>query len=481
MPSVGFDIEAFAGEHARQLEVLRALRRESRVLLMMARQTGKSWSLFGGHVDRALSRPSTTNLFFGLTGPSVRNTFWEPVWKPLCHKLSLPVENYDTTMTARWGNGSRTLFSGTDDVRHVQNVLGGRLDGSMVTVDECQSQPSAVFRALLRTILPPMLTPASTLVLAGTIPEAPGGPWWDEAQKDSYWQRSWGRLDNVHTPEAASTLVAHLAANGLTELDPQIQRDWFGNRNAFDPNARAYRYRVEVNSYRPERPAWVDAIKLKSGEAFGSDPWIGIDTFSVALDPGGSDPCGLTILGWGKAGKVQHLFDWVSAYNAQLSLDDMVDVARAARDALSSRARGPWQWRYDTNSQMEINAFANSHAIPSIKAASKQDMAGQIRRTNNLMQNGTLSVIEGSNLHQDFIIARLLDPNVPSKGWTSDYHPTASECCRYALAGFWEREQPVVVKPPTDPFEAEAARRRQLENVPKYLQRRAHAANPWTR
>lgn len=469
-PGASFDIERFAGPHLRQLEVLRALRTKPRALLMMARQTGKSWSFAGAHADRAIMRPGTVNLFFGLTGPSVRNTFWEPVWKPMCARWRLDVDNMDTTMTARWGNGSRTLFAGTDDIRHMQNVLGGRLDGSLVVVDEGQSQPAGVLKALLMTILPPMLTPTSTLALGGTIPEAPGGPWWAESQKTSYWQRSWGRLDNVHTPEAAAQLAAHMLANNLDINDPQIQRDWFGNRNAFDPNARAYFYREEINGYVPIRPAWVDRLQLKSGKAFGADPWPGIDTFSAAIDPGGSDPCGVTILGWGrKSPRVQHLFDWVSDYNARLSLDDMVDVVRDARDAIGGR---DWQYRFDTNSQNEINAFVHSHGIPSIKAATKQDFAGQVRRTNNMLKNGSLAVIEGSNLEQDFVTAQLADANTPSKGWTSSYHPTASECARYALAGYWEAMPAPVVLLPSDPFESEAARKRALDNVPAYLKRR---------
>ena len=469
----GFDVEKFAAGHTRQLEVLQAVRKEPRLLLMMARQTGKSWTIFGGHADRAM-RSRTTNLAFGLTGPSVRNTFWEPVWKPLCSRWKLPVDNIDTTMTARWQNGSRTLFAGTDDVRHVQNVLGGRLDGSLVTIDECQSQPRAVLVTMLTSILPPMLTPASTLLLAGTIPEAPGGPWWVESQKASWWQRSWGRLDNVHTPEARAALDAHLEANGLAESDPQIQRDWFGNREAFDPLARAYHYREERNSYTPVRPAWVDRITLKSGNAWGADAPPGVDTFSAAIDPGASDPCGVVILGWSSktGGPVWHLFDWVSDYNARLSLDDMVDVLRQARDALGGRN---WQYRYDTNSQNEINAFQHSHGIPSIKAATRADFGGQVRRLNNMLGNASFRVIKDSNLAQDFVTARLDKAKLANNqwDWTSEYHPTASECARYALAGFWDAV-PVSKPPvPVDPFEAEMARARALANVPAYLQKRA--------
>ena len=149
----------------------------------------------------------------------------------------------------------------------------------------------------------------------------------------------------------------------------------------------------------------------------------------------------------------------------------MVDVVRHVRDALGpGRA---WQYRYDTNSQQEINAFAHSHGIGSIKAAAKADFPGQLRRTNNLLSNGTLAVIEGSNLATDFVSARLTDPNQPSKGWSNDYHPTASECARYALAGYWEEQKPAVVPPkPVDPFEAEVRARAAAALVPDYLRRR---------
>jgi len=476
--AAGLDLDRFANGHAPQLEVLQALRRERRVLLMMARQTGKSWSLAGGHIDRALWRPGSTNLAFGLTGPAVRNVWWEPVWKPACRRWGgvegRDYQHVETTLTTRWGNGSRTLCTGTDDVRHIQNVLGGRLDGSLVTVDEMQSQGGDVVRTLLGSILPPMLTGRSTLVLAGTLPEVPGGPWWDEAQKPSWWQRSWGRLSNVHTPEASQTLEQHLADNALTVDDPQIQRDWFGNRNAFDPNARAYFYRPEVNGYTPPRPAWLDRIALHGGTAFAADPWPGVTQFSAAIDPGAGDPMGVTILGWGPGTKVQHLFDWVSRRDARLALDVVVSILAAARDHLGGHPARAWQYRYDTNSQNEIQAFSASHGIPSIKAATKVDMPGQIRRMNNELSRGQLQVIVGSNLEQDMLAARL-DQSKLGNGqwhWKSQYHPTASECARYALAGYWDTPAPVAPsKPLADPFAEEQRLRKLAEPMAPWQKR----------
>jgi hypothetical protein len=260
----------------------------------------------------------------------------------------------------------------------------------------------------------------------------------------------------VHTPEASNTLEQHLADNSLTLEDPQIQRDWFGNRSAFDPNARAYFYRPEVNGYSPPRPAWLDSIPLHGGTAFAATPWPGITQFSAAIDPGAGDPMGVTILGWGVGTKVQHVFDWVSKRDARLPLDAVVAILAAARDHIGGDPRRAWQYRYDTNSQNEIQAFSASHGIPSIKAATKVDMPGQVRRMNNEFSRGQLQVIVGSNFAQDCLSARL-DQTKLGNGqwqWKSEYHPTASECARYALAGYWEVQPPAPkAQPVADPFE----------------------------
>lgn len=494
-----FSIEAYAGQHRRQLEVMQAMRECARLLLMMARQVGKSWIICGGLIDRSLTRPDTTSLFFGLNGVAVRKNFWEPVWKKILTRFEIPHTNNETQMATRFPNGSQVLLTGTDDLTHVQNVLGMRLDGSMVAVDECQSQKPGVLKALLTDILPPTLTPTSTLVLSGTIPKAPGGVWWKEAQKPSWKQFSWGRVrligddsmplerrivaENPHTPEAPAVLIQHLADNNLTIDDPTIQKDWFANRDAFDPNERGYFYREKINGYHPVVPAWLADLKAHMlawaqkhelqrfpPNVMAAEPWPGIDTFSVAIDPGKFDPAGIQCWGWGKrTNKIQQVFDWTSEWNARLTWADIMEVGRFVQMHFKAT-----HWFYDTNSENELNTFGREYGVPVIAAARKLDKKGQIRKTNDSLKDGTIQVMIGSSLEADYLSA-ILDKDKLSNDqwdWTDEHHPTASECGRYLLAPWWDNYQPPKKDlPKPDPFEAEQRRIAAAAKLPKYKQK----------
>lgn len=490
-----FSIEAYAGEHRRQLEVLQEMRVARRLLLMMARQVGKSWIICGGLIDRSLSGSDILSLFFGLNGVAVRKNFWEPVWKRILIRFEIPHVNNEAQMSTRFANGSQVLLTGTDDLRHVQNVLGMRLDRSMIAIDEAQSQPPGVLTAMLTDILPPTLTETSTLVLAGTIPKAPGGVWWKEAQKPSWKQFSWGRVrligddtmplerrlvaENPHTPEAPQVLIQHMKDNNLTLEDPTIQKDWFANREAFDPNERGYFYREKVNGYHPVVPAWLAGLKAHLVEwgkkreinfppnVFAAEPWTGIDTFSVAIDPGANDPAGIQCWGWGKrCPKIQQLFDWTSEWNARLTWADLMEIGRFLQRAYPTHL-----WFYDTNSENELNTFDREYGVPAIRAARKLDKKGQIRKTNDSLKDGTIQVIIGSSLETDYLSA-ILDKDKLSNDqwdWTNDYHPTASECGRYLMAPWWDNYQPPKKdQPKPDPFEAEQRRIAAMAKLPKF-------------
>lgn len=497
--AASFSIEAYAGKHRRQLEVLQAMRVEARILLMMARQAGKSWIICGGLIDRSMARPETTSLFFGLNGVAVRKNFWEPVWKRILTRFQIDCVHNEQHMSTRFPNGSQVLLTGTDDLRHVQNVLGMRLAGSMIAIDESQSQPPGVLTAMLVDILPPTLTPTSTLVLSGTIPKAPGGVWWKEAQKTSWKQWSWGRVrligddtmplesrivaENPHTPEAPAVLVKHMADNKLTLADPGIQKDWFANRDAFDPAERGYFYRVDVNGYVPTEPAWLAGLKAHMTTwaeehelnlpptVMAAEPWPGIDTFSVAIDPGKFDPAGIQCWGWGRrTNKIQHVFDWTSEWNARLTWADIMEIGKFVQRHFATHL-----WCYDTNSENELNTFTREYGVPAIKAARKMDKAGQIRKTNDSLKDGTIQVMIGSSLETDYLSA-ILDKAKLSNDqwdWTNDYHPTASECGRYLLGPWWDNYQPPKKdQPKLDPFEAEQKRMIAQASLPKYKQKR---------
>lgn len=494
-----------ADGHLRQQEFTEACQRLRRVLIMCARQVGKSWGIGQAMVRRSLNVPGSQSVFFGLNGVAVRDNFWRPVLKVLLARWQVPHTPWER-MVVEFPNGSRILCTGTDDLTHVQNVLGNRFKGALLAVDEMQSQKQAIIRELLGSILPPTLTPESTIVLAGTIPPVPGGVWWELGKQPSWAQFGWGRVElaepmpaelspeeqlvhlerhlvslNPHTPEAPQVLIDHLRDNRITVSDATVQRDWFGNKGAFDARERGYHYRSEVNGYgidTPGRlhvtPGWLAELhaimvnKLKiPPTAMAAVPWEGIDQFSVAIDPGAKDPCGIQCWGWGKkTSKIQQVFDWTSAWNARLNWSDIMTIG-----AFVQRHFRTHLWHYDTNSENELNTFDREYGVPAIRAADKRDKKGQIRKTNDKLKDGTIQVMLGSSLEADYLSAQL-DPDKLAHDqwdWTDDYHPTASECGRYLLVPWWNQyKPPAPPAPKLDPFEAEAERMRRMAKQPRW-------------
>lgn len=530
--SGAWSIEKYAGSHSRQLEVLRVARTARRILLMMARQAAKSWTIGGAMMDRCLGGKIRI-LFLGLTGEAVRENFWVSVWKPLCDTLPPgSVRHNEMRMLSVFvQTKARVSIGGADDKAHIKRFLGNRYAGrSMVCVDECQDQKAAVLRELLDNILPPMLTPETLLLLSGVIPEVPAGPWWEESLKSSWEQFCWGRvrLDdepqdetsvawehaersvaedgavtfgekkqvfltavNTHTPEAPAVLVAHMRDNGLDLHDPLIQRDWLG-RKTFDTTAQAYRYVPATNGYRHVQAAWVEEIwdpalwakhEIAMPDRTGvlvlaSDPDRGIDRFSFALDPAGtSDRLSIEGVGWGKGIRhVQHVFELVTPKAAAWTQGQWAVVASVANRHYSNA-----QWRYDAPSANEIDTFRRDYGLPVIKCAVKGDRHGQVRRKNDLLHRGVLRVMLGSGWEEDMLRAKR-DKTAQERGvfeFDSHWHPDPAEAGRYALQGYFE--QPADAPPPPKPanpyeeWQRTLAQRqsepRRRENVPVMTRR----------
>lgn len=465
-----WNLERFCGGHKPQWKFASSKARRRR--LKCARQSGKSQGCDGLMLDRGLLFPGSWQILIGLNGVAVKQNNWIPVWqRGLCEKYGIDRKDNEQQMISYFPNGTRAMFMGSDDLRHMKNLLGNRLPrGSTVIIDEAQDQSDAILDYLHDTVLPPMVTPETVVIEAGVRPDVPAGRFYEHDNDSSFEQHSWARADNVHTPEAMETLRLYLADKGLTFADLEcdlknppdhvkrhmavvfrVLRDWM-NRDVYDPNAMTYHYDASRNGYTPELPDWARGWELPPG--FGrimvAKPWPGIDQFSVAIDPGGDDPFGLVVLGWGKTHRrIQHLVDWAAPRDARLTWGQVMrEIGKPI-----AKNYPTVNWCYDTNSDTELDTFGHQYGVPVIRAAKKADMAGQIRRSNDVLEDGVLAVMDGSNLAADYTRAKLV------AGAWQGYHPTVSECARYALGAYWLLPpSPPSDKPKQDPFDKEAAR-----------------------
>lgn len=470
-----FSLEAFCGDHAKQRAFCED--RAHRVHVMCARQSGKSQGDDGILLDTGLTRPNSTNLILGFNGPHIRNNNWVPIWRRLWDRFGALDSDWhhETTMVTSFPNGARVLFGGTDDTKHIKNLLGGRIEDGVVIVDESQDQP--VLDELLDSILPPMMGMNARLVLSGVFPEVPAGRFWRESgwvldeKTGKYSQtkgfrgwshHNWGRLANTHTPDARAVLERYLADTGLTEDDPQVQRDWFGVP-VFDPTATAYRYLRERNGFVAEAPDWLaevyntgrDAARdrallyahpMKTIDKDGARYGLmacrppGTSIFSFAIDPG-ADTDRVSIQGWGWGHgdrEVKHVFDWTTPRGAQLTTGQIFAMA-----ALANRmfAGAIISWRYDAgSSQNTIDNLLNDYGIPLVLAAKKADLKGQVDRNNDLLNQGRAKIMIGSALEQDYQRARWDKAALERQQhkWAGTWHPDPSEAARYALQDYFD-------------------------------------------
>lgn len=257
-----FTPERFAAGHKPQLCLIKD--RSPWIHVLCDRQSGKTWGDIGMMADNATRYPGSPNVFLGLKGTGINFSVWEPLWKPLCEKYQLKVKLNNTIMLAKFANGSRAIFAGTDDLSNVKKYLGNRLKNGLFIIDESQDQTDQVLTYLLKTLLPPMLTPTSRVVLSGVLPDTPVGLFLALAERDEasgtggkgkgWSHHGWGRFSNVHTPEAREQLAKYMRDHDIDENDPQIQRDWLGCKRVWDLKATAYKYRPERNGYDPTRP-----------------------------------------------------------------------------------------------------------------------------------------------------------------------------------------------------------------------------------
>lgn len=437
---------------------------------MCARQSGKTWGDDGILLENALTNPRSTNLFLGLKGTGVKTSNWFPIWKPLCEKAGVPDDwHNETEMRTTFPNGARVMFGGTDDLSNVKKYLGNSLPGGVVIIDEAQDQSSDVLRYILKQLLVPMLRRDTRVIVSGVLPDVPAGLFYelaadqpladrpDLAKSKGWSHHEWGRAANVFTPEAMDILRDYMRDHFLTEDDPQIQRDWY-MRRVWNLDATAYRYSRDRNGYQPQRPAWLTGTMHGKGNILAAVPHAGITEFTVGIDPGGGDRTSVVGWGWGQeTQEVQHIFEWVTDRNVSTSLSDIADACGLFEEHYPGA-----QYVWDPGSgKMELDTFGADFGIPLIRAATKTDLPGQVRRNNDLLTKGWAKVMVGSKLEEDYQKARW-DADARARGtwrWSNQWHPDPSEAARYGLQGYYSQYAPPEVVDPNAALVARVQKR----------------------
>jgi Intein splicing domain len=338
-----------------------------------------------------------------------------------------------------------------------------------VLVHNCQSQKPSVLEPLITKILPPALSDSGgQMILTGTIPEVPAGPFYELWMSGVGWlKRNWNRFQNPHLGTVEyqiGRLADFLRTSKKTADDPLVRRDWYGEF-VFDSSVTAYKYNVTRNGYLNEEPEWLEKfIRKYEGDPYfahihrmvqpndgtarhglmAAVPFPGIDTFSCAIDPGSRDRFSMVVNGWGSSVQtVQHVFEFSSARKARLSWSHLDPMRR-----LIQQVFGPVYWFYDAGgSKVVLDTFVGDTGLPALQPAAKSGLHGQVERVSDLMILGQYKVMLGSASEEDYQKTRW-DPDARSKlqwKWASTWHPDPAETSRYSLGAYFD-----IFEPPAD-------------------------------
>lgn len=455
--------EQVCGNHVKQLAFVRSLLRW--IVVMCSRRAGKTHGIATRFATRSMLVPGGNRVYLALTAKQAREIMWEAIWLPMCEKYRLPCRHNETRMITKFENGSKVRLGGTDDIAAIKTELGAGLDEA--AVDECQDQPDRMLRPLLTRILPPALTDRrGVLLAAGVVPEVEAGFFMELWQTSNWDKHNFSQMDNPHMRDPMGELLEYLESNpGLTLDSPVVQRERFG-KFVYDLKATAYTYSPELNGYDADPPGWLEAVNMRVGTVRASEPRPGIDRFTVGADPGGRDRTSVVVWGWGEGTQeVQHVFEWVTDRNTKTGLSDIAAAFQIVMERYSPEA---FFWDPGSGS-MEIDTFTQDYGVPLVRAATKTEKAGQVRRVNDLLTKGWLKVMKGSALEEDYRKSRW-DPDKRAKGlweWASQWHPDPADAARYALQGYYEAFQPADDRPPSADPEGDAIIERVMRDAGK--------------
>lgn len=217
---------------------------------MCSRRAGKTIADVAALLVAALEHPGSTCIFISLTRVNAKRTAWRPLLD-MNRDLGLRGKPNETELRLDLPNGSVIYMVGASDRSEIDKLRGPGL--ALVIVDEAQSFP-VYFAELIDAVLAPALMDYDgSLMLTGTPGPVPGGYFWDCCHKEGWGHHTWTVWNNPIIVKKSGRTVRQmldkeLKRRGLTEADPIIRREWFGEW-AYDEKARVFAFLPERNVY----------------------------------------------------------------------------------------------------------------------------------------------------------------------------------------------------------------------------------------
>lgn len=439
------DVEALIDEltagHAKQAAALRDLLRNPNRWhsWFTSRRSGKTTAAAFALVLYALAAPRRNCIYIGLTKAHAWDVILREIVLPLLERKGIPHTLNKQRQQVTFPNGSVCSFGGSDDMRHVQTILGNRL--SLAIIDEQQSQTPKVLRELVLRILPPALSDSGDgrLLLCGTWPDIEAGFALEQFRSGRYVVHSWAMVDNPHLRDPLAEQVSYLEATGRTRDDPEYLRDWEG-QPVWSNVATAYRYDMARNAWEGLPAPFSVGLDLKPGKLLAVLPPDGVNCFAIGIDPASSsDRYAAVMWGWSSHNPVGiwQVAEWVTDRGAYTVKSQWL----AALKVLVKNYATVIAITSDSQATADDVALIEHGLVIEPAKKGRGSVKQRVDRMSDLLATGRAHVLKGSQLEHDLKLAKF-DMEARTEGryeWDDTViHPDVADAGTYALPTYIE-------------------------------------------
>lgn len=381
------------------------------VTAVCSRRAGKSTGCAGDLLFTAQSNPGTICLYLTLSRVQAKRIFW-PIIKGLAETWGMGAQFNEVDLSIRLPNESIIYCLGAKDERAIDSYLGMPI--IKVYIDEGQSFRSYLTDLIDRVLAPALLDYAGKIRLIGTPGCVPAGPFWELSQNQAWGHHHWTFWDNPHIATKSKhthqeLLTRELVRRGVTEFDPSIRRDYYGEWEV-DSNSLVLQYSTLQNEF--DRKSLPNKLN-----------------YVLGVDLGFHDADALAVLGWSDSSPITYLVD--EKITSKQTISDLVAQIEQFRA------------RYDI-SKITVDSgglgkkiaeeLLRRYKIP-VEAADKTRKIENYSLLNDALRAGRFKAKESSRFTQDtFKVEWDWDKSTPERKVVSDrYHSDIIDAVLYAF------------------------------------------------
>lgn len=256
-----------------------------------SRRAGKTVGIGAWLLEGPVVKPGAPSLYLTITRGSAKRNIWGTLLD-LNRQHGLGYEPNEADLILKRNGRGMVYLVGIDNRSEIEKVRG--TGWGRVAIDEAQALPAYVKELVEDVLMPALADHDGQIRMIGTPPPVPVG-YFHEASKSAAWSHhAWNVWQNPHVPGARAMLDKVLAVRGVTEDDPSIRREWWGQwcldvsslvfrwdeaRNAYDalpPRTKPYEHVIGVDLGFDDADAIaVLAWSPESPDLYLVDEWVG--------------------------------------------------------------------------------------------------------------------------------------------------------------------------------------------------------------